>query len=161
MNTLIEADESPSIAKFLASRGTTEQIRELLVHRSLYGLKEADPQVRAIPRLPHDAKSAFVEVLADEYGGGRPGRLHSELYRQTMDALGLDGTENAHVCGVPGVTLATVNLMSLFGAHARWRGALVGHFAVTEMTSSEANRCYGRAVRRAGFTSRCATHYFD
>ena len=29
------------------------------------------------------------------------------------------------------------------------------------MTSSEANRRYGRAVRRLGYTSREATHYFD
>ncbi|HEV7861877.1 MAG TPA: iron-containing redox enzyme family protein, partial [Acidimicrobiia bacterium] len=36
---------------------------------------------------------------------------------------------------LPGTTLATVNLISLFGLHRRWRGALMGHLAVFEMTS--------------------------
>jgi pyrroloquinoline quinone (PQQ) biosynthesis protein C len=117
--------------------------------------------VRTIPRLPAKAKAALVEVLADEYGGGRVAYLHAELYRQALEALGLDGRDGAYLDRLPGVTLATVNLMSLFGAHARWRGALAGHLAVTEMTSSDANRRYGRAVRRHGYTSREATHYFD
>ncbi len=161
LTALIDADESPSVARYLASKGSAEQIRELMIHRSLYGLKEGDPHVRVIPRLPPDAKAALVEILADEYGGGHPLRLHSELYRQTLSALGLDETPNAYVGVIPGVTLATLNLMSLFGAHARLRGAVVGHFAVTEMTSSQANRLYGQAVRRAGFASRSVTHYFD
>jgi pyrroloquinoline quinone (PQQ) biosynthesis protein C len=114
-----------------------------------------------IPRLPTRAKAAMVEVLADEYGGGRPEYLHAELYRQALEALGLDGAYGAYLDRLPGVTLATVNLMSMFGAHARWRGAIAGHLAVTEMTSSEANRRYGRAVRRLGYTSHEATHYFD
>jgi hypothetical protein len=161
LRTAVEADDSPSVARFLAQQGTVEQIRELLAHRSAYHLKEVDPHVRTIPRLPYKAKAALVEVLTDEYGGGRPEYLHAELFRKAMDAFGLDGTENAYVACLPGVTLATVNLMTLFGAHSRWRGALVGHLAATEMTSSEANRRYARAARRVGFDSHEATHFFD
>jgi len=161
LRAAVEADESPSVARFLAQQGTADQIRELLAHRSAYHLKEVDPHVRTIPRLPYRAKAALVEVLTDEYGGGRPEYLHAELFRKAMTAFGLDGTENAYVACLPGVTLATVNLMTLFGAHARLRGALVGHLAATEMTSSEANRRYARAVRRAGFDSHDATHFFD
>jgi hypothetical protein len=158
---LIAADDSPSVAQHLARAGDREQMRELLVHRSADRLKETEPHLRAIARLPDRPKAAIVEILADEMGGGRPERLHSHLFRQTMEALGLDGRENAYVAQLPGVTLATVNVMSLFGAHARLRGALAGHLAVTEMTSSVASRRYGQAMRRAGFTSRKATHYFD
>jgi pyrroloquinoline quinone (PQQ) biosynthesis protein C len=161
LQALIAADESPSVARHLAAQGTLDELRELLIHRSAYLLKEADPHVRTIPRLPGRAKAALVEVLADEYGGGRFAYMHSELYRQALEALGLDGAYGAYLDRLPGVSLATVNLMSLFGAHARWRGAIAGHLAVTEMTSSDANRRYGRAVRRLGFTSREATHYFD
>ena len=77
-----------------------------------------------------------------------------------MQELGLDRTYGAYVDRLPGVTLATVNLMSLFGLHRRWRGAIVGHLAAFEMTSSLPNRRYANAVRRLGFGPR-ATDFFD
>ncbi len=161
LEELIAADDSPSVAQFLARESDPDLMRELLVHRSADRLKEAEPHLRTIARLPDRPKAAMVEILADEMGGGRPERLHSSLYRRAMDALGLDGRENAYIAHLPGITLASVNLMSLFGAHARLRGALAGHLAVTEMTSSAASRRYAQAMRRAGFESREATHYFD
>ena len=51
----------------------------------------------------------------------------------------------------PAVTLATVNLMSMFGLHRRLRGAIVGHLALFEMTSSMPNRRYANGLRRLGF----------
>src|SRR4051794_36021951 len=77
-----------------------------------------------------------------------------------MDELGLDARYGAYVDAIPGVTLATVNLMSLFGLHRRWRGAIVGHLALFEMTSSLPNRRYANALRRLGFGPR-ATAFFD
>ena len=47
------------------------------------------------------------------------------------------------------MTLATVNLMSLFGLHRRLRGAIVGHLALFEMTSSVPNRRYARRAAPA------------
>jgi hypothetical protein len=44
--------------------------------------------------------------------------------------------------------LATVNLMSLFGLHRALRGALVGHFAAVEITSSPGSRRLAEAMRR-------------
>jgi hypothetical protein len=77
-----------------------------------------------------------------------------------MEALGLDPRYGAYVDHVPGVTLATVNLMSLLALHRRWRGAIAGHLAAFEMTSSLPNRRYGNALRRLGFDGR-ATDFFD
>ena len=77
-----------------------------------------------------------------------------------MLAADLDGTYGAYVDLLPGTTLATVNLISLFGLHRRLRGALVGHLAVFEMTSSLPNRAYGNGLRRLGFDER-ATRFFD
>jgi hypothetical protein len=77
-----------------------------------------------------------------------------------MAALGLDSTYGAYLERWPAVTLATVNLMSLFGLHRRRRGATVGHLAAFEMTSSIPNRRYGNALRRLGF-GREATHFYD
>jgi hypothetical protein len=77
-----------------------------------------------------------------------------------MEALGLDRAYGAYLEHIPGVTLATVNLMSLLGLHRRLRGAIVGHLAVFEMTSSIPNRRYANALRRLGFDTQ-ATGFFD
>jgi hypothetical protein len=73
----------------------------------------------------------------------------------------MDCRENAYLGALPGVTLATVNLISVLSDRPRWRGALLGHLAVTEMTSSEANSRYGDALRRLGLGRAEVTDYFD
>lgn len=160
LRAVADADDGPSLSAFLAEEGTLEQMREFMVHRSAYQLKEADPHSFAIPRLWGPAKAALVEIQSDEYGGGRPERVHAELFRRAMVSVGLDGAYGAHVDVIPGVTLATVNLMSLLGLHRRLRGAIVGHLALFEMTSCVPNRRYGDALRRLGFGGE-AVDFFD
>jgi hypothetical protein len=77
-----------------------------------------------------------------------------------MDALGLDSRYGAYVDHLPAVTLATVNLMSMFGLHRRLRGAVIGHLALFEMTSSVPNRRYSGGLRRLGFSGG-ATAFYD
>src|SRR3712207_3413975 len=55
---------------------------------------------------------------------------------------------------------STVNRRSCLGLHRRWRGAVVGHLALFEMTSSLPNRRYGNALRRLG-SGEDATDFFD
>ena len=160
LRAIVDADDGPSLSRHLQREGTLDQVLEFVVHRSAYQLKEADPHSWAIPRLSGGPKAALVEVQADEYGGGRPERIHAELFAVTMEELGLDRTYGAYLDHLPGVTLATVNLMSLLGLHRRWRGAIAGHLAAFEMTSSLPNRRYGNALRRLGFGER-ATDFFD
>jgi Iron-containing redox enzyme len=160
LRALIDGDDGPSLSRYLERSGTLEQMLEFVVHRSAYQLKEADPHSWAIPRLSGPPKAALVEVQSDEYGGGRPERIHAELFAATMQELGLDRTYGAYLDLLPGATLATVNLMSLLGLHRRWRGAIVGHLAAFEMTSSLPNRRYGNALRRLGLRER-ATDFFD
>jgi hypothetical protein len=160
LRDVIAADDAPSLSTYLARHGTHAEVLEFVVHRSAYQLKEADPHSWALPRLSGAPKAALVEVQADEYGGGRVDRVHAELFAKTMDALSLDSRYGAYLDHIPGVTLATVNLMSLLGLHRRLRGAIVGHLATFEMTSSVANRRYGDALRRLGFGER-ATDFFD
>jgi hypothetical protein len=152
--------DGPSLSAYLRTRATFPQMCEFLVHRSAYQLKEADPHSWAIPRLGGPPKAALVEVQADEYGGGRAEWMHAELFARSLRAVGLDDEYGAYLEIIPGVTLATVNVMSLFGLHRRWRGAIVGHLALFEMTSSLPNRRYGDALRRLGF-GREATLFFD
>ena len=77
-----------------------------------------------------------------------------------LEAVGLDGSYGAYLDHVPAITLATVNLMSWFGLHRRWRGAIVGHLALFEMTSSVPSRRYGDGLRRLGLGPD-ATDFFD
>jgi len=153
-------DDGPSLSRYLEREADIEQFREFVVHRSLYQLKESDPHSWAIPRLDGAAKTALLEVQADEYGGGRPERMHSLLFAKTMRALGLDDRENAYLGRVPGTTLATVNLMSATGLRRGRRGAIVGHLAMFEMTSSIPNRRYGNGLRRFGLDAE-ATDFYD
>lgn len=157
---LASDDGGPSVSTFVARHATLEQARELLVHKSPYQLKEADPHTWAIPRLSGRAKSALVEIQTDEYGGGRLGHMHSELFAITMTGLGLDSTFGAYINSIPAVSLASVNAMSLFGLQRRLRGAIVGHLAMYEMTSSIPQARYARGFRRLGFESP-VTDYFD
>ena len=149
-----------SLSTFVERRATIEQVRELLIQRSAYQLKEADPHSWGIPRLTGAAKTGLMEIQYDEYGSGDPAWMHAELFRTTMVAAGLDGTYGAYVERLPGTTLATVNMISLFGLHRRLRGALIGHLALFEMTSSLPNRAYANGLRRLGFAEP-ATRFFD
>ncbi len=160
LRAILEADDAPSVSRFVRTQATLDQVRELLVHRSAYQLKEADPHSFAVPRLHGPPKAAFVEIQSDEYGGGRADRIHSELFAKAMRALGLDATYGAYLDRIPGVTLATVNLMSLFGLHRRWRGAVAGHLAAVEMGSSLPNGNYARGLRRLGASDE-ALDFFD
>ncbi|HZB74623.1 MAG TPA: iron-containing redox enzyme family protein, partial [Solirubrobacteraceae bacterium] len=155
-----EADQAPSLSRHVERDATLDQVREFVVHRSAYQLKEADPHSWAIARLSGPPKAALVEIQADEYGGGRPERVHAQLFADTMAALGLDSTYGAYLERLPAATLATVNLMSLCGLHRRLRGAIVGHLALFEMTSSIPNGRYAKALRRLGYDG-AATDFFD
>lgn len=156
---VIAADDSPSLSSHLAKDGDLGQWREYLTLRSVYHLKEGDPHSFAIPRLSGRAKSAMVEIQADEYGGGAPERMHSELFAGMMRDLGLDGGYGALWDDAPAIAFASVNTMSLFGLHRRWRAAALGHLAAVEMTSSEPSRRYAAGLRRLGFDERTTLFY--
>ena len=157
---LAAADDGPSLSRYVAKKADAEQVRELLALKSLYQLKEADPHTWAVPRLSGVPKAALVEIQADEYGGGRPDRMHAELFARAMRGVGLDDTYGRYVDAVPTVVLVALNTMSLFGLHRRLRGAIVGHLAAFEMTSSVPSRLYGNGFRRLGHDED-TTWYFD
>jgi hypothetical protein len=159
LRALVDEDDGPPLSRFLQREASIEQFREFMIHRSAYQLKEADPHSWAVPRLAGRAKEALVEVQADEYGGGRAGRMHATLFATSMRAVGLDDSYGAYLDALPGTTLATVNLMSLFGLHRRLRGCIVGHLAAFEMTSPGPNRRYAGGLRR--LEAEGATEFFD
>ena len=146
----ILATPGRSLSRYMAEQGTRAQFEEFAIHRSAYQLKEADPHTWAVPRLGGDAKAALVTIQHDEYGAGDPRAVHSHLFADTLRALGLSDRYGAYLDLLPGISLSTVNLISLFGLHRRWRGALIGHLAVFEMASVGPNTNYAKALRRLG-----------
>ncbi len=139
-----------SLSRYMLEDGTIEEFREFCVHRSEYQRKEADPHTWMIPRLRGRAKAAAVTIQYDEYGEGRADAMHAELFGTTMCALGLDPTYGAYRDLLPAATLATANLITMFGLHRRWRAACVGHLALFEMTSVGPMGRYSDALNRFG-----------
>ncbi|MFE2543261.1 iron-containing redox enzyme family protein [Actinacidiphila glaucinigra] len=157
---LSEPREGRGVSHFLRDEATWEQLREYFVHRSVYQLKEADPQAWVIPRLTGQAKAALVAVEYDEFGSGRGERVHARLYADLLRDAGLDSSYGHYVDAVPAVTLATVNLMSWLGLHRELRGALVGHFAAAEITTAPSARRTVQAIDRLGGGAACR-HFYD
>jgi hypothetical protein len=157
---VVSADTGRSLSAWCLEHATLAQFVEFAVHRSAYQLKEADPHTWVIPRLEGRAKAACVEIQADEYGGGRESEMHCSLFTDVLCGLGLDPAYGAYLDHLPGITLATVNLISLFGLHRRWRGALVGHLAAFEMSSVVPMSRYAAAVDRLGLPA-AARRFYD
>lgn len=153
------AGQGPSLSAYLEESGTLDAMREFSIHRSAYQLKEADPHTWAIPRLGGAPKAALIEIQLDEYGEGVEPAMHSTLFARSMEALGLDSAYGAYLDCLPGTTLATTNVISLFGLHRRWRGALIGHLAAFEATSVTPMSRYQRALRRLGLGSDARAFY--
>jgi hypothetical protein len=157
----IEASDGTGPSYWLRDNGTWQQMQEYFVLRSLYHLKEADPHAFAIPRLTGQAKASFVAVEFDEYGAGQGARVHQQLFADLLTAAGLDATYLAYLDIVPAEALAVVNLMSLFGLHRQFRGATIGHFASTEITSPPGSRRLVEALRRLDAPQECVTFYSE
>lgn len=145
---LTEPRDAWGVSHHLRRDGELWQLREYVAHRSMYHLKEADPQAWVIPRLPGPVKAALVTVQHDEYGAGDPNRMHARLFADMMDELGLCSDYGAYLDATPAATLAEVNLMSMYGLHRALRGALIGQFATVELTSSPGSDRLVRAMRR-------------
>uniref|UniRef100_A0AAU3GMB7 Iron-containing redox enzyme family protein n=1 Tax=Streptomyces sp. NBC_01401 TaxID=2903854 RepID=A0AAU3GMB7_9ACTN len=147
---LVEPVRGSGVPWFLQTRGELRHLRAYAKQRSLYHLKEADPHAWVLPRLSGRAKAGMAAIEYDEFGAGRADRVHAQLFADLMTDLGLDTAYGRYLDEGCAPMLALVNLMSLFGLHRRLRGALVGHFAAVEITSSPASRRLADAMKRTG-----------
>lgn len=157
--TYIEQFEGPSLARFVQTTATRDQVLELLKWRSIYHLKEADPTAWVIPRLPVRAKAALAELQYDEYGGGNPNQLHQNLFTRGMRAVGLNEKYGRYVGEAPTEFLEMNNALSMLGLHRRLRGAALGHLAAFETTSSEPSRRLAQGLRRLELAEELAEYY--
>lgn len=158
---LVEPMHGEGITHRLRDDGTWQQLREYLVHRSIYHLKEADPHAWVIPRLRGQAKAALVAVEFDEFGGGHAEHMHSRLYADLLEAAGLSADYLAYAEHVPPDAFAPVNLMSLFGLHRSLRGALVGHFAAAEISTAPSAWRMVQALDRLEAPAECRLFFTE
>jgi hypothetical protein len=158
---LVEPVEGHGISHYLRDKGEWWQLREYLIHRSIYHLKEADPHAWVIPRLQGQAKASLVAVEFDEFGGGRGDRMHSRLYVDLMAGTGLETGYLFYLDRVPAEMLAVVNMMSLFGLHRSLRGAMVGHFTAAEISTPPSAARLAQALERWGAGPECTLFYTE
>ncbi len=158
--TLTERVPGAPLAAYLQRDATPEQLREYLVHKSVYHLQESDPQSFVLPRLAGPAKVALAELQYDEYGAGRPGQLHQELFARGLEASGLSSAFGAYLDQVPAPTLLVVTTMNLLVLRRALAAAAMGHLGAFEATSSEPCRRIAGGCRRLGLPDAVAG-YFD
>ncbi|RSN04308.1 hypothetical protein DMB42_32095 [Nonomuraea sp. WAC 01424] len=157
------------------------RLRGLLERRFERELAEAVPRPEPVP--PAGMRRALTALTAEDDDGAsvslylqreagietfREFVVHRSIYHlkeadphtwaiPRLRGLGLDDSYGAYLPRVPAVTLAVTNAMSLFGLHRRLRGALVGHLAAIEMTSSLPNRRYAVGLRAPSWSDRRTT----
>lgn len=158
---LIEPVPGNGVSHHLRDVAPWWQVREYIVQRSVYHLKEADPHAWVIPRLQGQAKASLVAVEFDEFGGGRGERVHAQLYADLMAAAGLSPAYLHYLDDVPAPAMAIVNLMSMFGLHRRLRGAMVGHFAAAEVSSPPSAQRITQALERLGAPASCTVFFTE
>ncbi|MFD3595635.1 iron-containing redox enzyme family protein [Nocardia sp. NPDC058640] len=162
LDLLLEpTSDTDGIAGFLADQGTPDHLREYFAHRSIYHHIEADPYAWVIPRLRGQPKASLVAVEFDEFGGGRGERVHAQLFADLLAGADLEPAYLHYLDNIPAPMLALVNMMSLFGLHRDLRGALVGHFATAEITSSPASRRLASLARTLLPHPACAHFYTE
>lgn len=149
-----------SVADRILARASLDQVKEFLVHNSIYQPAEADPHTWALSRLDRDAKTILAELHVDEHGNGQPGHTGAGLLADTLDEVDLESGFGAYIEHMPAITLASINLISFFGLHRRLHGALLGRLAIHEMSSALPSAKYSRGLRRLGFGDK-ACAYFD
>ncbi|MGN9913094.1 iron-containing redox enzyme family protein [Phytohabitans sp. LJ34] len=158
---LVEPVPGTGVSHFLRDDGEWWQMRDYFAVRSIYHLKEAEPHAWVIPRLEGRAKAALVAVEYDEFGGGRAERMHSRLFADLLAAADMSPDYLHYLDRAPACALATVNMMSLFGLHRRWRGALVGHFAAAEISTGPSAQRMDDALTRLGAPAACRLFYTE
>ena len=160
LRAIADADDGPSLSRHLErARHARAGAASSLVHRSAYQLKEADPHSWAHPAPERPRRRRrWSRSRPTSTAAAAPSASTPTLFADAMDALGLDARlRRLPRPRSPACTLATVNLMSLFGLHRRLRGAIVGHLALFEMTSSIPNRRYAQRPAPARLRRRQAT----
>lgn len=156
---LVEQVPGAPLAQHLQRHATRNQFLDFLRQKSVYHLMESDPQSFALPRLRGRAKVALAELQYDEFGAGRPERLHQRLFADALEACEVDACPGEHVEEAAATTLLVVNVMSALALNRALVPAAMGHLAAFEATSSEPSRRIAAGAGRLGLPAAVAAYY--
>ncbi|MGD0056112.1 MAG: iron-containing redox enzyme family protein [Acidimicrobiales bacterium] len=159
LEEMIQAAREPSLSRFLVEVGTLGQFCEFFIHRPVHQSKGADPYALEAARLTRESLATF-ERHVEQHGSGDDGDVPLTMYGDVMTALGLDVTYGSYVDVLSGVTLDSVNVISMFDLHPRWRTAFVGHLTAFEMLSVGRSRGFRESLLRFGI-GQGSQHSFD
>ena len=159
--SLVQQEGGPKLSSYLRREATLDEMLDYLRERSVQQLRESDPQSFLLPRLEGPAKVALAELQYDEYGGGRPERLHQTLYARALKAAGLDDRYGACAGEISGTSLAGANAMSLFALNRRHLAAGLGHFAAFEGSSVVPSRRIASGIERLGLPDDVAAYFLE
>ena len=149
LHELIATASGPSVPTYLGQKGSLDQLREYLVHRSVNELREVDPYAYESSSLA--GRHTPVSMTTADRGSTADVTQRSRAsFGDTMAAVNLDATPGAYVVRLPASTLATANLGTMFGQHSQWRAALAGLVAVLEMSSAASKEQFSITLARFG-----------
>ena len=152
----VGTDDGYSLSQEVLESGDLARFLEVLVHRSVYQLKEADPHTWAIPRL--GGRSGAADRDPDGRVRQRPAREGPRrAVRHDAARCRARRPYGAYLEHLPGVTLATTNLISLLGGRRRLVPALLGHLAMFENTSVGPMARWAALCDRPRLPRRCSS----
>lgn len=149
------------MAGFYRERATLEQMKEVVAHRSLFFLSEPDPWAMVIPTLRGEAKAGLLDVLLDEYGWGRHDHMHSTVYENLMNALGLDTGFDAYLERTAWQYLASLNYQWMVARHRRLCRRMYGYIYLVEADSPGSMKEYLAAWERLGIDDEDVTRFYE
>lgn len=145
-----EVHPPSGMGEYLRRHASLEEMREIVAQRSLFFLREPDPWIQALPTLHGPAKAGLIDLLLDEYGWGRLEHLHSTIYAELMQRLGLDTTPEAYADSVAWPFLAILNYQAMVGHRHRLTARLYGYIYLLEADSPASMEGYLAAWHRLG-----------
>lgn len=147
--------------EFARENVSLDQLKEVVAQRSLFFLREPDPWVYAIPTLNGVAKAGLLDLLLDEYGWGKLERMHSSIYEELLEALGLPARIDHFESSSSWQYLATLNHQWMCALTPEHSHRLLGTIYLTEATSPDAMTNYLAAWKRLGIVDPAVTEFYE
>lgn len=142
--------ENPNWGEFVRESIELDQLKQIVINRSLFFLREPDPWIYAVPRLTGIAKAGLIDLLLDEYGWGKLDHMHSSVYAELMEALDLDPSIDHYERAASWRFLATINHQWMLALTPELGMRLLGTIYLTEADSPAAMTNYLAAWSRLG-----------